>query len=74
MSDPLDASPKSSVFSTKREDLSEREVKCYYEVRVTKALPMSSTLRDARMALDRARAEALAEMESLVLKSQGDRS
>ena len=72
MSELMDASPKSSVFSTKREDLSEREVKCYYEVRVTKTLPMSSTLRDARMALDRTRAEALAEMESLVLKSGGD--
>ena len=72
MSEPLDASPKSSVSSTKREDTGEREVRCYYEVRVTKRLPMSSTLHDAWMALDRARAEALVEMESLVLKSGGD--
>lgn len=74
MSDPLDASPKSSVSSTKREDTGEREVRCYYEIRVSRRLPLSSTLRDADGALGERRAVALGEMARLVGKSQGDRS
>mgnify|MGYP006935594178 CR=1 FL=1 len=74
MSDPLDASPKSSVSSTKREDTGEREIRCYYEIRVSRRLPLSSTLRAAEEALGECRASALAEMARLVGKSQGDRS
>lgn len=72
MSDQIDASPKSSTFSTKREDVGEREVSCFYEVRVTRRLPMSSSLREARVALIAMRAEALAEMVGLVRKSGGE--
>lgn len=74
MSDPLDASPKSSVSSTKREDTGEREVRCYYEIRVSRRLPLSSALRAADEALGECRAVALGEMVRLVGKSQGDRS
>ena len=74
MSELMDASPKSSVSSTKREDVGGGEIRCFYEIRVTRPLSTSSTQRDAKVALAWCRAEAMREMLGLVSKSGGGES